>query len=102
MPGVLKVSAVDADPTAMEALIDISCGVDRPESILTWKRSTKVVHLLESVAADDVPLTREGFDSLGRGVTSNMSEPAGELVLSVDDLGSFVGADRGKPVPPHL
>jgi hypothetical protein len=102
MPGVLNISAVDADPTVMEALIDISSGIDRPESILTWKRSTKVVHLLESIAAGDVPPTRQGFDSLGRGVTSNMSAPAGELVLSVDDLGSFVGADRGKPGPPHL
>jgi hypothetical protein len=102
MPGVLNISAVDADPTAMETPIEVSCGVDRPESILTWKRSTKVAHLLESVAAGDFPLTCEGFDSLGRGVNSNMSEPAGELVLSVDDLGPFVGADRGKPVPPHL
>ncbi|WP_353748367.1 MULTISPECIES: recombinase XerD [unclassified Paenarthrobacter] len=35
----------------------------RPESIMTWKRSAKVMALLESVFSGQTPLTHEGLDS---------------------------------------
>ena len=35
-----------ADPAAMGTIVEILCGVDRPESILTWKRSPTVQALL--------------------------------------------------------
>lgn len=33
-------AARPADPAAMQTLIEVLCGVDRPESTLTWKRNT--------------------------------------------------------------
>ena len=41
--------------------------VDRPESILTWKRSAKVQALLTGLASGEIPLTHDGLDALGRG-----------------------------------
>jgi hypothetical protein len=36
-----------ADLSAMETMVEILCSLDRPESILTWKRSPKVQNLLQ-------------------------------------------------------
>jgi hypothetical protein len=55
--------AQPADPAAMGQLIDILCRADRPESIITWKRSPKVQTLLASLAAGSTPLTHEGLDA---------------------------------------
>lgn len=55
------------DPVAMGTIADILCGVNRPESILTWKRSPKVRALLNGLASGDIPLSHEGLDNAGRG-----------------------------------
>lgn len=52
-----------ADPTTANRLIDVLCQADRPESIITWKRSAKVQALLTSVSSGRTPLSHEGLDS---------------------------------------
>jgi hypothetical protein len=49
-----------ADPAAMATLIEVLCGVDRPESILTWKRNVKILQLSGGIASGAIPLTHEG------------------------------------------
>jgi hypothetical protein len=56
-----------ADPSAMQTIVEILCSVDRPESILTWKRSAKVQNLLTGLACGAIPLSQEGLDAAGRG-----------------------------------
>jgi len=56
-----------ADPVAMQALIEVLCSVDRPESILTWKRNIKVLELLGGITSGAVPLTHEGLTAAGSG-----------------------------------
>jgi hypothetical protein len=56
-----------ADPGAMEKIVEVLCGVDRPESILTWKRSTKVQALLTGLASGEIPVSHDGLDAAGRG-----------------------------------
>ena len=50
-----------ADLTAMQTLIEVLCGVDRPESILTWKRNIKVLELLGGITSGAIPLTHDGL-----------------------------------------
>ncbi len=56
-----------ADPIAMETIVEVFCGVDRPESILTWKRSPQVQGLLTGLASGEIPLSHEGLNAVGRG-----------------------------------
>lgn len=56
-----------ADPTAMETLLEALCGVDRPESILTWKRNIQVLELLGGITSGTTPLTHDGLDAAGPG-----------------------------------
>ncbi|OBR98714.1 recombinase XerD [Mycobacterium gordonae] len=56
-----------ADPAAMGAIVEILCGIDRPESVLTWKRSSKVRALLAGLASGEIPLSHEGLDNAGKG-----------------------------------
>jgi hypothetical protein len=56
-----------SNPTAMETLVAALCGVDRPESILTWKRSPKVQALLTGLAHGEISLTHDGLDGAGDG-----------------------------------
>ena len=56
-----------ADPDAMMTVVEIFCSVDRPESILTWKRSPKVQALLTGLATGDIPLSHDGLDTAGSG-----------------------------------
>jgi hypothetical protein len=51
----------------METMVEILCNVDRPESILTWKRSPKVQNLLTGLACGAIPLSHAGLDAAGRG-----------------------------------
>src|SRR5690242_5393909 len=51
----------------METLLEVLCGVDRPESILTSKRNIHVLELLGGITSGAIPLTHEGFDAAGRG-----------------------------------
>ena len=54
----LTASMIDGahDPTAMAAIVDALCRVDRPASILTWKRSPRVQALLAGLACGDDPV----------------------------------------------
>jgi hypothetical protein len=54
------------DPKAMAPIVDALCRVDRPASILTWKRSPKIQALLAGLACGDIPLTHQGLDDVGR------------------------------------
>lgn len=56
-----------ADPKAMGRLVEVLCAAQRPESILTWKRSPKVKAVLQALATAQVPLTHEGLDAHGPG-----------------------------------
>lgn len=56
-----------ADPAAMATLIEVLCGVDRPESILTWKRNIQVLQLLGGITSGAIPLTHEGLTAAGPG-----------------------------------
>ncbi|WP_413467268.1 hypothetical protein [Mycolicibacterium sp. 120270] len=56
-----------ADPAAMETLLEALCGVDRPESILTWKRNIQVLELLGRITSGTTPLTHDGLDGAGPG-----------------------------------
>ncbi|WP_206155830.1 recombinase XerD [Cellulomonas taurus] len=60
-----------ADPDAMTRLVDILCAAGRPESIRTWKRSTKVQDLLTALSSGAVPLTHEGLDAYRPGLHVN-------------------------------
>lgn len=51
-----------ADPRTATRLVDVLCQADRPESIITWKRSAKVQALLTSVSTGQTPLTHKGLD----------------------------------------
>jgi hypothetical protein len=51
------------DPAVANRLIDILCKADRPESIITWKRSLTVQTLLTAIASGKTLLTHEGLDS---------------------------------------
>jgi hypothetical protein len=53
------------DRPTMTRLVDILCDVDRPASIITWKRSTHVQVLLTGLADGRVPLTHDGLDDAG-------------------------------------
>lgn len=50
-------------PEGFRTLIEVLCEVDRPESILTWKRSGKVQALLSAIASGATPLSHAGLDS---------------------------------------
>ncbi|MFF1254404.1 recombinase XerD [Pseudarthrobacter sp. NPDC058329] len=52
-----------ADPETAGKIVDVLCKADRPESIITWKRSPKVQALLTSLSCWETPLTHEGFDA---------------------------------------
>jgi hypothetical protein len=56
-----------ADPSAMTTLVEVLCSVDRPESILSWKRSPKVQDLLTGLSSGAIPLSHDGLDAAGRG-----------------------------------
>jgi len=57
------------DPAAPETagkIIDILCKADRPESIITWKRSPKVQALLTSLSCGETALTHEGLNTAAK------------------------------------
>ncbi|SIB92297.1 site-specific recombinase XerD [Mycobacteroides abscessus subsp. bolletii] len=56
-----------ADHDAMQKLIDVLCAVDRPESILSWKRNLQVLQLLNGITSGAIPLTHEGLTAVGSG-----------------------------------
>jgi hypothetical protein len=56
-----------ADRDTMATVVEIFCSVDRPESILTWKRNPKVQALLTGIATGAIPLSHDGLDNVGPG-----------------------------------
>ena len=66
-----------ADPAAMETLLEVLCGVDRPESILTWKRNIQVLQLLGGITSGAIPLTHDGLDTAGPGRPARESPAPG-------------------------
>ncbi|WAH96981.1 recombinase XerD [Arthrobacter sp. MMS18-M83] len=52
-----------ADPGTAGKIVDVLCKADRPESIITWKRSPTVQALLSSLSSGKIPLTHEGLDA---------------------------------------
>ncbi|WP_106847995.1 recombinase XerD [Blastococcus sp. Marseille-P5729] len=57
----------EAAPPPLHDLLERLCASERPESILTWKRSSIVTQLLHQLAAGTTPLTHAGLDSAGAG-----------------------------------
>ena len=53
-----------SDPT-LAGLVDALCAADRPESIITWKRSPKVQTLLAGLGDGSIPCTHDGLDTIG-------------------------------------
>ncbi|GAA2549076.1 hypothetical protein GCM10009861_06070 [Neomicrococcus aestuarii] len=51
------------DPKSAARLINVLCEAERPESVITWKRSPRVQALLASLSSGQTPLTHEGLDS---------------------------------------
>ncbi|WP_404496707.1 recombinase XerD [Arthrobacter sp. GAS37] len=51
-----------ADRITANRLVDVLYQADRPESIITWKRSAKVQTLLTSISSGQTPLTHDGLD----------------------------------------
>ncbi|KRF18373.1 recombinase XerD [Nocardioides sp. Soil796] len=49
---------------ALVGLVDALCASDRPESIIVWKRSTKVQELLRGLGDGAISVSHEGLDSV--------------------------------------
>jgi hypothetical protein len=75
-------------PQAMTPIVEALCDVDRPASILSWKRSPRVHELLTGLASGDIPLTHQGLDEAGTDNAINhlrsLLEHAG--ILAARDL----------------
>ncbi|MBF4767243.1 recombinase XerD [Nocardioides agariphilus] len=54
------------EPNAPElvGLVDLLCASDRPESIIVWKRSSKVQELLRGLGDGTIRVSHEGLDSV--------------------------------------
>lgn len=50
-----------SDPSLAQ-LVDVLCAAERPESIITWKRSPIVQQLLQGLGDGTIPATHEGLD----------------------------------------
>ena len=78
---------------AMVPIVEALCRVDRPASILTWKRSPRVQELLRGLASGTIPLTHAGLDEAGPDKAVNhlrsMLEHAGVLAARDEPLARF-------------
>lgn len=61
---------IPGSPPALGRLVDALAAAERPESILTWKRSPTVHRLLSDLGAGRISLTHAGFDELDSGARS--------------------------------
>lgn len=81
------------DPQAMAAIVETLCRVERPASILTWKRSPRVQELLIGLASGEIPLTHQGLDEAGTDKAANhlrsLLEHAGILAARDEPLAQF-------------
>lgn len=48
---------------ALVGLVDALCASERPESIIVWKRSSKVQALLRGLSDGSIPVSHEGLDA---------------------------------------
>jgi hypothetical protein len=90
-----------ADPSAMATIVEIPCGVERPESILTWKRSPTGWALLKALACGDIPLTmrasaRSGAAATSQPLTKIVALKTTAIVPSPREMRISLGAE---PVP---
>ena len=91
----LTVSMIDGahDPQAMAAIVDALCRVERPASILTWKRSPRVKALLAGLACGEIKLTHQDLDKAGTDTATNhlrsLLEHAGILAARDEPLARF-------------
>ena len=80
-------------PKPMAPIVEALCGVERPASILTWKRSPRVQELLTGLASGDIPLTHQGLDEAGTDKATNhlrsLLEHAGILAARDEPLAWF-------------
>jgi hypothetical protein len=80
-------------PEAMAPIVDALCRVDRPASILSWKRSPRVRELLTELACGQIPLTHRGLDEAGTDGAVNhlrsLLEHAGILAARDEPLARF-------------
>jgi len=80
-------------PEAMAPIVDALCRVDRPASILSWKRSPRVRELLTGLACGQIPLTHQGLDEAGTDGAVNhlrsLLEHAGILAARDEPLARF-------------
>jgi len=53
-------------------LLDALCASDRPESIIVWKRSSKVQELLRKLGDDTIPASHEGLDAVPGRATEHL------------------------------
>jgi hypothetical protein len=74
-------------------IVEALCRVDRPASILTWKRSPRVQELLRGLANGKIPLTHDGLDEAGTDKAINhlrsLLEHAGVLAGRDEPLARF-------------
>lgn len=59
------------DP-ALVGLVDALCAADRPESIITWKRSEKVQALLRGLGTGEIAATHAGLDATPGRATEHL------------------------------
>ena len=78
---------------AVAPIVEALCRVDRPASILAWKRSPRVQELLRGLANGEIPLTHKGLDEAGPDNAVNhlrsMLEHVGVLTARDEPLARF-------------
>lgn len=78
---------------AIDPIVEALCRVDRPESILSWKRSPRVQQLLTGLSNGEIPLTHVGLDQAGSDKAVNhlrsLLEHAGVLTARDEPLARF-------------
>jgi hypothetical protein len=78
---------------AMVPIVEALCRVERPESILSWKRSPRVQELLTGLANGEIPLTHAGLDQAGSDKAVNhlrsILEHTGALAARDEPLARF-------------
>jgi hypothetical protein len=78
---------------AIAPIVEALCRVDRPASILTWKRSPRVQELLRGLADGKIPLTHDGLDEAGTDKAINhlrsLLEHTGVLAARDEPLARF-------------
>lgn len=100
-----------SDRSSFMNLVEVLSAAGRPESILTWKRSPAVHHLLTGLATGQIPFSHEGFDALDPTRRGKAIEHLRALLVQAEvlpardpDLAAFEGWIEAKlaPLPPAV